>query len=670
MNPQELPQPNQEQLDPSVVALTKAIAQAESKGNYNAPRGKDGEMGAYQFTPSFIQDNAPKYLGDQYDPNSLTPEQQDKLAYSVIKDWGTQGKPGYEYLGKLSPAEIASGWNAGDPHAYLEEGGHQGISQGGAGYDTGKYVENVQKAYEQFQPYQMGEGRTDSGMTKADESLLKPTAGLAGIGLLGGLIGLGGEGLGAIGTAPAGLQAATGAALGGGAMLGDLGGEGIISGLIGKAKGAITGGLKSMVAPLVAEQIFQQKGTQVPTNMEDSSLSSAILGQQMPQKTEASQLLTNLLSQTLQNTPTGRRLMQDPNIQEAIAANGRYGFAPEVIDGNLDFSSSLKKSSDVLNKLSNGMQTVLQDEESPLSQAVSEAQRGLRQYAPSNEWEEGDKIINDEATKYALNFGKVKGQDYKQFLGGQEDTPEARRTFADNATISHANLERMKHEMGPGAKFDASESNTKRSARRALYHGAKNTISKNTKHQEFYHTALKEEQRIINGQKIMKRLNGKKSPEHKSFAKGLLHAGGRTVALYIGDKIGGPIGAVLGDLVGRHIIGAVDKRKGKTIFETPAVKRAIAEIKKDHPEYYKLLVAELKKAGIQIEVAKELYSRMYKVHKEGFVKKSIKNKERERDSQTQKENNGWREVKEGEILKQGGTIRMDQKTGKNYVKYS
>ncbi len=139
--------PQNQPLDPSVVALTKSIAQAESGGNYNAPRGKDGEIGAYQMTPGFIGNYGPKYLG-QFDPNNLTPEQQDKLAYSVVNEWGTKGNPAYPHLKALSPLEIASAWNSGDPHAYLEE--HQGTSAGGAHYDTNKYVSNVQSEYEKL----------------------------------------------------------------------------------------------------------------------------------------------------------------------------------------------------------------------------------------------------------------------------------------------------------------------------------------------------------------------------------------------------------------------------------------------------------------------------------------------------------------------------------------
>ena len=125
VQPQQV-QPTQSQgqsLDPSIVALTKAIGKTESKGKYNAPSGDAGSpASAYQFTPGFIDKWGPSVLGSQYQKGNynLTPAQQDQLAYGAIKTMGTTGDPGYAYLGKLTPAQIASAWNAGDPNAYQD----------------------------------------------------------------------------------------------------------------------------------------------------------------------------------------------------------------------------------------------------------------------------------------------------------------------------------------------------------------------------------------------------------------------------------------------------------------------------------------------------------------------------------------------------------------------
>lgn len=135
--------PNQTPLDPSVVALTKAIGKRENGGKANSydfsKVGADGERGAYQMTPSWIATNAPTYLkGQQYDPQNLTAAQQDELAYRVVE---ARGKAG------LSPAEIASEWNSGSPTKYKEN--WKGTSPGGVKYDTPGYVNDVAKYYQE-----------------------------------------------------------------------------------------------------------------------------------------------------------------------------------------------------------------------------------------------------------------------------------------------------------------------------------------------------------------------------------------------------------------------------------------------------------------------------------------------------------------------------------------
>lgn len=543
------------ELDPSVVSLAKSIGKQESGGNYQAPKGKDGEIGAYQMTRGFIDQYAPKYLG-QYDPENLSPEQQDKLAYSVIKDWGTQGKPGYEHLGKLSPAQIASAWNSGDPDAYLTP--HQGTSKGGAQYNTNQYVTNVKNNYDSLsQPQQK------TGLSEFDKGITLPVA-------------AGGVALGALG---ASVIPEIGGALGN-----------VWQGAKNVAGGLVKGAIGNTVADLVKQNIPEQI---LPQNQHD--FASLILGQQMPQASESSNTIAKTISDVMAKTPSGRVLMQDPNMQEAINTNAKYGFVPDVTEGSLDFHNAYNKSKQTLSQLSEGVSQALENESSPIAQAIQSAKQSLREHTPANEWDDADKTIGEEATKYAVHFGKVNGKSYKQFLGKQEDSQEARQTFADHATLSHADMERMKREMWHGQKFDTQESNAKRAGKKALGFGARSTVAQNTQHKDFYNTAMKEEQRIINGQKIMRRLNGKKSPGHYSVMKSLLHSGGRYAALYLGDKIGGPLGAIVGDMFGRHILNAVDKKLGKTIFETPEIKKAVAHLQKDHPRYYEELKELLKK---------------------------------------------------------------------------
>ena len=124
-----------ETLDPSIVNLAKAIAQTESGGNYNAVGDKGTSQGAYQFQPQSWKEWAGQYLGDEN--AQMTPENQDKVAYYKIKDWGSQG---------YNPDQIASLWNSGNP----DYAGNVGVNKQGLKFDTPKYVESVGKVYEQL----------------------------------------------------------------------------------------------------------------------------------------------------------------------------------------------------------------------------------------------------------------------------------------------------------------------------------------------------------------------------------------------------------------------------------------------------------------------------------------------------------------------------------------
>lgn len=570
MNPQELQnqQNTQEPLDSSVVALAKAIGKKESGGNYNAIKGNDGEIGAYQMTRPFIDQYAPKYLG-KYNPENLSPEEQDKLAYNVIKEWGTTGKPGYKHLGKLNPIQVASAWNSGDPERY--QGEWTGTSKGGAHYDTGEYVEEVRKNYEELQPYIPGENRTQSGMTEFDKNVTVPTA--IGVGAL----------------------AAGGAALAGGGALGEIGsiGSKLLEGIKGIPK-AIIG---NVVTEAVREQMPQSIQSVLPKAQQD--FASAILGQAMPQESEHSNKLADALIQSLTRTPTGRVLAQDPGTRESISTGAKYGLAPEVDEnGYLDFSNADKQRTDILSKLSNGVGEALKDEYTNFDDAVALAKKSVREHAPSNEWDEADKYIDNEAATYKKNFVNEEGK------------------------ISNKDLQRMKFEMWHGQKFNVMDTQAKKIARKALGFGARGAIMQNTKHKDFYTSAMKEEQRLINFKKITKKMNGKRAPATAmGFWRSAKHLGAKYVSTYIGAKIGGPIGAILGDMVGEHLIGKIDKKYGKNIFESPQVQKAIKDIKSDHPEYYSKLVDELKKHGVEIkEEEKKLLSRKEQLEKAGLIK--------------------------------------------------
>lgn len=95
-------------LDPKIVKVMRAIRQVESGGDFNAV-GDNGEShGAYQWNKNNYKNAAKQYLGDENAP--MTPENQNKVAYSQIKAYKDQG---------LQPEEIAARWNG----AHKDEAG-------------------------------------------------------------------------------------------------------------------------------------------------------------------------------------------------------------------------------------------------------------------------------------------------------------------------------------------------------------------------------------------------------------------------------------------------------------------------------------------------------------------------------------------------------------------
>lgn len=121
-------------LDPTVLNLAKSIRHVESGGDYSA-RGQDGEVGAYQMTPGFWQNNAPKY-GIISSLDTATPQEQNAVAYNFILD---QKNKGY------NPMQVASVWNSGQPDPNKIG---SGTSNGGAAYNVPRYANDVYSAYQ------------------------------------------------------------------------------------------------------------------------------------------------------------------------------------------------------------------------------------------------------------------------------------------------------------------------------------------------------------------------------------------------------------------------------------------------------------------------------------------------------------------------------------------
>lgn len=125
----------QEQLDPSIINLAKAIRQTET-GNREVA-GATGEMKSrYQFLPSTWRGYAKEVLGDENAPINL--ENENKVVYHKIKKWKEQG---------YNIGQIASIWNSGSPDHYDDD--WRGFKNG-VRYDTPAYATKVAKLYQEY----------------------------------------------------------------------------------------------------------------------------------------------------------------------------------------------------------------------------------------------------------------------------------------------------------------------------------------------------------------------------------------------------------------------------------------------------------------------------------------------------------------------------------------
>jgi hypothetical protein len=134
---------NNTQLDPELQTFVKGIAMQEGGGKilpYTAPNGDEPNAsqgtagGRYQFTANTWKAYAGEVLNDPNAP--MTPENQNQVAYTKMKQWKDSGK---------TYAQMASMWNAGEGSPDSWKPGT--IQKTG---DTPTYVKNVQKYAQQL----------------------------------------------------------------------------------------------------------------------------------------------------------------------------------------------------------------------------------------------------------------------------------------------------------------------------------------------------------------------------------------------------------------------------------------------------------------------------------------------------------------------------------------
>ena len=129
------------QPDLQALALTKAIAQKESGGNYNASGDVGTSTGAYQYQAATWKNYAQQILGNAN--AEMTPENQNAVTYGMVKTWKDQG---------MGPADIAARWNAGANKDWMNNVGTTTINGQEVAYNTPQYVKDVVDNFKQIYP--------------------------------------------------------------------------------------------------------------------------------------------------------------------------------------------------------------------------------------------------------------------------------------------------------------------------------------------------------------------------------------------------------------------------------------------------------------------------------------------------------------------------------------
>lgn len=167
--------------DPDVIALSKAIFQHESGGNFNAVGDAGTSHGAGQWQEGTWKAQAKDVLGDEN--AQMTPANQKAvIQVSIAKDKAAG----------LNPAQIAAKWNSGSPTGWENKVGTTTINGQAIHYDVPKYVKDVTDLYHQYKGQNIGGTNTPQDDSQESESLGSKLEGR--VNKVGGAIGLAGQG--------------------------------------------------------------------------------------------------------------------------------------------------------------------------------------------------------------------------------------------------------------------------------------------------------------------------------------------------------------------------------------------------------------------------------------------------------------------------------------------
>lgn len=297
---------------------------------------------------------------------------------------------------------------------------------------------------------------------------------------------------------------------------------------------------------------------------------------------QASQTVQQGYSDALQGTQGGRIFANSDQGKETLAAAGHYGLTPSIDEnGTFNFTDYEKKREDILSTLAKSEKQfiVAEGEKGSMASVANHAAQYLgrdTRLTPNERKEAVDKMRN-EVQSYAPLNGSMQ-------LG---DMVEAR----------HQQYGATKGKYGIKTTGEIA-------AHKAAAYGFRQAIGQNTKNKPLYESLLKEESKLIRAKEIAKKLHGKKAPKNNAMWQSFLKSSAKYAEIYIGDKLGGPLGAILGAMTGEHINRAIEKKFGKTTFETKGMREAFDILETTEPKMYSVLREKLAKEGINIKAQK------------------------------------------------------------------
>lgn len=362
---------------------------------------------------------------------------------------------------------------------------------------------------------------------------------------------------------------------------------GIAGGLLGKGAGLVKGALTTLGIQKGIDTAKQAAGIGGETSGLPNQPGSNAGGQSdilqelnqynsgTGQSAAASNAVKDALLQQLSTTRPNREFVGSPQGQSGVQTASTYGYAPDVNEnGIVDTSSAMSK----LRK----NQENLVDLEKKFAGEGTASPLTAANFA--GKYIEGDKSLTPQEREQVGSLARKEIMSY-----GSANRPMSIQGMIDARHQQYAATK---------GKYGVGKTSVQIAAHKAAAYGFREAVRSSTPEPKLYDAILKEEQNHINAEKLLKRVHNTKALQNNATWRQFLRGSARYAEIYIGDKLGGPLGAVLGGMAGEHLNRAIDKRLGKTIFETKGMRAAMDTLKDTKPEMYRHIIEELHKYDI------------------------------------------------------------------------